>query len=215
MSELDSKLRTGGDSPIGGWYVMNVIKSDEQHLIIFPDGYVMGELNAQMEKALEAVANQQLRFEVFAPIRAICETISRTTKEKDAVVRVNINVYGSRKLASKVGNELSTLKVYLQKPDYLGSGITYDNPHILRLPNMEASLNERIDQVGNEKKPEAEKPESFKKTISDVYSSLRRGHGLVGLEGDERLKTTLLQSVYRFNLVPEECSSVSMLLPKT
>ncbi|KAF2261163.1 hypothetical protein CC78DRAFT_471061 [Lojkania enalia] len=154
----------------------------------------MGEANSQLEKALENLSHTPIDFEVLAPVKPVRETISRAFKEKDAIVRVNVNVYGSAVHAGQIGRELSQCKLYLQKPDHMRKGYTYDNPHILKFPNFQSSSNDSIVQfeVGVGKKSEGNKVEIFKRTISEVYSSLTRGRKLVGLEGDERLKTPLL-----------------------
>ncbi|KAF2658988.1 hypothetical protein K491DRAFT_224216 [Lophiostoma macrostomum CBS 122681] len=193
MSELDTKFSAGGECPIEGHYGMNVTKSDDTFNVTFPDGVIMGEMNTQFDKAMENLTDQQLVFEVLVPIRAIRETIGRVTKEKDAIARVSINVYGTRKIAEQVGREFSNHKIWLQRPDYVRPGIAYDNPHVLKLPQFQLPTNDTDTPVTVEqKKPEIEKIDTFKQTIADVYSSLKRGHRLVGIEGDGRLKTPLL-----------------------
>jgi SNF2 family DNA or RNA helicase len=194
MSELDTKLSTGGGFPVEGHYEMKVTKSDETFNVTFLDDVILGELNTQLEKAMEELTEQHIVYEVLAPIRAIRETIGRVTKEKDAVARVNINVYAPRKISQQVGREFSNHKIWLQRPDYVRPGTTYDNPHVLKLPQFQLPPTETATAsvIVEQKEPEMEKAESFKKTISDVYSSLKRGHALVGLEGDGRLKTPLL-----------------------
>ncbi|ORY16159.1 SNF2 family N-terminal domain-domain-containing protein [Clohesyomyces aquaticus] len=194
MAELDAKLSTGGGHPAEGYHSMKVTRSDTQLFVVFPDGFSMGELNAQLEKALDRIFGQvDIDFEVLTHIRSVRETIGRATKEKDAIVRVNINLYGPRNQAKQVGVHLSQNKVYLQRPDFLRSGCVYDNPHVLKLPQFQPSEQACIVPVGTERDPAADKAEVFKKTISQVYSSLKRGQRLVGLEGDDRLRTSLLQ----------------------
>ncbi|KAF2474164.1 uncharacterized protein BDR25DRAFT_280932 [Lindgomyces ingoldianus] len=193
MAELDAKLGTGGGYPAEGYHSMRIVKSGAQILVSFPDNFVMGEVNTQLEKALDEIIGQPLiEFEVLTHIRSARETISRATKEKDAIVRVNINVYGPRNAAPQIGSSLSQHKVYLQKPDFLRKGSTYDNPHVLKLPDFHLPSQECIMPVGIEKKSEADKADIFKKKILEVYSSLKRGQRLVGLEGDDRMKTPLL-----------------------
>jgi SWI/SNF-related matrix-associated actin-dependent regulator of chromatin subfamily A3 len=125
-------------------------------------------------------------------VKAIRETISRATKEKEAIVRVQISVYGPRVTARAIGKQLSEQKIYLQRPDYVRGGADYDNPHVLKLadhqfpatePFIDAEKN-LVEQEGN--------IDTLKKTVTEVYSSLTRNHNLVGLEGDERLQTQLL-----------------------
>jgi SWI/SNF-related matrix-associated actin-dependent regulator of chromatin subfamily A3 len=194
MAELDKRLSVVPASPIQGHTLMQVVKPDAQFLIAFDDGAILGEVNASLEQVLNDIVEQQylLHFEVFAPVRAIRETISRATKEKDAVVRVQINIYGPRKIAHEIGRELSKAKLYLQRPDYVREGIDYDNPHMLKLEGDQDQL--PVTSI-NEQEIVAEKTtdDIMKETIADVFSSLTRDKNLQGLEGDERLKTRLLE----------------------
>ena len=196
MLDLDAKLKAIIEDP----HRMGIQKVDEanpspnppQFFVVFSDGTVMGQLNLQVEKALAAVQKHHIDVDVYAPIKLIRETIDKTAKEKDAIVRVNINLYGDRNHASAVGRGLSMHKAYLQRPDQLRKDVVYDNPHILRLPNFEASYKDHAIDLGEAEQPGGNKIETLKKTISNVYSSLTRGQKLVGLEGDGRLKTPLL-----------------------
>jgi SWI/SNF-related matrix-associated actin-dependent regulator of chromatin subfamily A3 len=162
---------------------------------------VLGEANASLEQALNNISEQQyvLDFEVFAPVRAIRETISRATKEKDAIVRVQITIYGPRKSAQSIGRDLSQLKIYLQRPDYIRNGADYDNPHVLKLVDQHHSLPDVIMHKEDQSSEKAT-DNTLKKAIADVYSSLTRDKNLQGFEGDERLKTPLLPYVINMTL---------------
>jgi len=192
MLDLESKLRNIDEAS----HRMSILKSNEQFLVVFFDGVEMGQLNAQLEKAFDSILQQQqhIDFEVLAPTRQIRETIGKTTKEKDAIVRVNINIYGSRDCAQQVGQQLSKHKIYLQRPDDVRNGVVYDNPHELKLklPNFQLPYNDCVTNSNVEVQTVSDKAEAFKKTISNVYSSLTRGQKLIGLDGDGRLKTQLL-----------------------
>lgn len=196
MSKVDTKLGTGGGHPVPGHYQMVINHREDRYLVIFNDGTPLGEVNAQLEAALSGIAEQQYRvdLEVFAPIRPIRETISRAVKEKEAVVRVNINLYGPRSAAKDIGLELSTQKIYLQRPDYVKPGLAYDNPHFLKLGGIQPSFQGQDVELRDEKLPESEveKAEAFQNTINNIYSSLTRGQNLAGIEGDDRIKTKLL-----------------------
>ena len=196
MYTVDTKLGTGGGYPVPGHYQMVINQDDGQCIVAFLDGTPLGEVNAQLEAALFGIAEQRhhIDLEVFAPIRPIRETISRATRDKDAVVRVNINVYGSRSIARDIGLELSAQKIYLQRPDYIKNGLTYDNPHVLKLGNFHQPFVDQTIEAREEKQPESEveKAEAFQKTINTIYSSLTQGQSLGGIEGDNRLKTQLL-----------------------
>jgi SWI/SNF-related matrix-associated actin-dependent regulator of chromatin subfamily A3 len=197
MSDVYTKLSSGGGYPVPGHYQMSIIKSDQQFLVTFLDETHLGEVNFQLEKALTGIAEQQhnIDLEVFAPIQPIQETIGRAKKKGDAIVRVNVNVYGARTAARAIGQEFSSHKIYLQRPDYIRPTISYDNPHVLKLRNFQPSIGNYTTDARDGKQPENEfqKAEAFKKTISTIYSSLTRNQSLVGIEGDERLKTKLLE----------------------
>ncbi|KAF1974534.1 hypothetical protein BU23DRAFT_567350 [Bimuria novae-zelandiae CBS 107.79] len=195
MAVVDSKLGIGGH-PIPGHYRMVVNKCDGRYVVAFLDGVPLGEANTQLETALSGIAEQghHVTLEVFAPIRPIREQISRATKEKEAVVRVSINIYGPRSVGREIGLELSAQKIYLQRPDYIKPGLAYDNPHLLKLGNYRQSFHDQNVETREEKQPESEteKAEAFQKTLNTIYSSLTRGETLAGIEGDSRLKTQLL-----------------------
>ncbi|KAK7190159.1 SNF2 family domain-containing protein [Paraphaeosphaeria sporulosa] len=196
MSVVDSKLASGDGQPIPGHFQMLITKAEDRYLVGFPDGTLLGEANALLEEALESIEKQRHRvdLEAFAPIRPIRETIYRATKEKEAVVRVNINIYGPSSVTQEIGSILSSKKIYLQRPDYIKPGMSYENPHVLKLGNFQHSFHSQEVDLRTEQQPESEvaKAEAFQKTIDTIYSSLTRGQTLAGLEGDDRLKTQLL-----------------------
>ncbi|RYN15849.1 hypothetical protein AA0115_g12742 [Alternaria tenuissima] len=193
MIELNKKLTRIAPSPLHGHAQMVIIRPEAQFLVAFSDGAVVGEVNAQLDKALTSIAEQgyELELEVFAPMRAIQDTIGRATREKEAVIRVQVNVYGPPAAANEIGRELSQHKLYLQRPAYVKDGARYSNPHMLTLPEFENSMTATRPSL---EETVSEKPslQTFKHTIRDVYSSLTRDRDLSGLEGDERLHTTLL-----------------------
>jgi SWI/SNF-related matrix-associated actin-dependent regulator of chromatin subfamily A3 len=193
MSELDRRMGTSAASPIQGHTLLKVTKPEAHYLITFDDGSILGEANASLELALTNIAEQgySLDFDVFCPTRSIRETISRATKEKDAIVRVQISVYGPRTIARAIGKELSQHKIYFQRPDYVRDGVDYDNPHVLKLLDHRQSLPNAV-IVAEDKTTEKAVDDTLKSTITGIYASLSRDKNLRGLEGDERLKTTLL-----------------------
>ena len=162
-------------------------------VLYFLNGTEFGVLNTHASKALEnLVQKSSLQFEAIGSIQTIRETIGRVTKATDAVVRVNINVYGPRESCQEVGRHLSSQKLYLQRPDKLRIGSTYENPHFLSFSDMQISSYENQLDVGINRAPKLDDAEKFRETISNVYSSLTRGAKLRKIEGDRRLKRTLL-----------------------
>lgn len=193
MLDLDNKLNAVAGGPIAGHAQMNLVRSETQYRVTFPDGSVLGEMNIQLEEALNSILEQQysLEFEVLTPTKAIRETIDKAEKEKDAIARVQINVYGTEKASLSVGQEFSRRKIYLQRPDYVRSGVLYDNPQVLKLEHFEVAKTIHAPEVVE---PSIEKTtsQSVKETIMNIYSALTRGQHLTALEGDRRLQTPLL-----------------------
>jgi SWI/SNF-related matrix-associated actin-dependent regulator of chromatin subfamily A3 len=76
MADLDKRLSSAPLSPIQGHALLTVKEIDAQYRITFDDGYVLGEVNASLEKALSNITEQQyeLEFEVFAPVRGMKPT---------------------------------------------------------------------------------------------------------------------------------------------
>lgn len=198
MLDLDNKLNLVAGSPVAGHAQLNLVRLETQYHVTFPDGSVLGEMNIQLEEALNSVLEQQhtLDFEVFAPVTAIRETIAKATKEKDAIGRVQINVYGTQAASVSVGQELSERKIYLQRPEYVRHGVLYENPHVLKLGSFQGPENiSSSDVVEPHIGRQADKVTGVKEVISGVYSSLTRNEHLVALEGDRRLHTPLLSCV--------------------
>jgi len=193
MAELHRNLNNIASSPVTGHARMIVIKPDAQFVVAFPEGYVVGDVNAKLDGALTSIAEQgyEIDLEVFAPTVVIQETIGRATKDKEAVVRVQMNVYGPSTAAWDIGKELSQQKIYLQRPVYIRDGYRYQNPHILTLPGFHGSTPE-IPTMTEEPLPDKVGLQTLRSTLQNVYSSLTRDRNLHGLEGDERLNTDLL-----------------------
>lgn len=169
------------------------MKLETGYSIVFDDETVIGTVNAQLDKALKNIEEQQysLEFDVFAPIDLLKDTIGRASKGKEAIVRVQITIYGPPSAAHGVGKELCSHKLYLQRADYVKEGTVYENPHVLKLASFQEEP-KQITIVSEEIQPEKPTAQVLKSTITDVFSSLTRSHDLRGVEADECLTTPLL-----------------------
>ncbi|KAL4885939.1 SNF2 family N-terminal domain-containing protein [Aspergillus karnatakaensis] len=162
----------------------------------FPDGKDMGYLSERMTKTLPALINlPQFQLEAFVHPSTIIESIRRAGKASDAKIRVHINVYGLEATADQVGKELSDQGLFLQAPEVCPPGMRYDNPHILKLEDMdetdteEEEEAEEVEVEQEEEPPEADK--NFDETIAEVFSNLRRQNGLSRVGGYENLEHAL------------------------
>jgi SWI/SNF-related matrix-associated actin-dependent regulator of chromatin subfamily A3 len=193
MLEVDAKLKASTGSLVNDCCTFNIGKSSEQLVLRFQDGTEFGHLNTHTSKALNELFDQpEIEFEAFGATRTILEAIGRSTKATDAVVRVNINVYGSKEAGKDVGRHLSENKVYLQRPDLQRPGSLYDNPHFLKFPDMQSSSFEYQTETAPGRVLTSNDSENFRKVVSNVYASLTRGAKLNRVEGDDRVKTPLL-----------------------
>jgi SWI/SNF-related matrix-associated actin-dependent regulator of chromatin subfamily A3 len=193
MLEIDTKLKENLELRSEDSCTFSIRESSSEIELYFPNGTNFGVLNTHASNALESLVQQSsLQFEAIASIQSIRETIGRVTKATDAVVRVNINIYGPRESCQEVGRHLSSQKLYLQRPDKLRTGLTYENPHFLSFADMQISSYENQFDVGGNRAPKLDDGQKFRETISNVYSSLTRGAKLSKIEGDRRLKRTLL-----------------------
>ena len=193
MLEVDAKLNVGNESQAAGHYAFKIKKSSTQLFLVFPDGTEFGHLNTHISKALEGIFERpSIQFEALAHIITLRETISRATKASDAVARVNINVYGTKEASKDVGRHLSSNKVYLQRPDQQRPSSIYDNPHVLKLPEMQISNVDYLAEGTSDSVSRPDNVEHFRKAVSGVYASLKRSSRLKRLVGDNRLRTPLL-----------------------
>lgn len=194
MSELDSKLRSASEYSSGDRHEMILRKPDDRYIVIFPDNeVVMGELSLMWERAFDSIEVLGPIYECLAPIRDIRDTIAKTTEAKEAITRLDINIYSNRGNAHQIGRELSSQKVYLQRPYSYRPRVAYDNPHFLKLKTIlpvSEPCNPHVCYEAMEQ--EKDKVDVIKETVVGILSSLRRGEGLVALEGDRRLTTELL-----------------------
>lgn len=193
MLEIDEKLKETFELQSEDSCSFSIRKSSAEIVLYFLNGTEFGVLNTHASIALESLLQQSsLQFEAIASIQTIRETIGRVSKATNAVVRVNINIYGPRESCQEVGRHLSGQKIYLQRPDKLRVGSTYQNPHVLSFADMQISSHENQFDVWSNKATGLHDAEKFKETVSNVYSSLTRGANLSKIKGDRRLKRTLL-----------------------
>ncbi|KAK5653816.1 hypothetical protein OQA88_7974 [Cercophora sp. LCS_1] len=161
-----------------------------------PDDTAFGILRNDLTEALDVLLNQRppFKLEAVAPTIRLREQIGLSSKPNEAIVQVNINIYGPRERAKEVGDRLSDKRQWLQKPDFYNKKYPYDNPHVLHFPELEGHMiEEEIRQdVSARAKPRADE-ERVKKLVAQVEGALSRAADLETMAGDQGLKTTLLK----------------------
>lgn len=196
MSAIQAKLVTNDRLQTAEDYTFLVKEGQEHTLLTFDDDTELGTLSLHLAKTIRSIAGSiRIQCDALANTQSLHDIIGRAAKAGDAILRVNINVYGPRKDSEDVGQQLSKSKIYLQRPDKQRPEMLYENPHVLDLGE---TYNLGADNVpfdrGDGVRPTSDAA-GFRNTVSEVYASLKRGTHLRRLEGNGRLKTSLLPCV--------------------
>jgi SWI/SNF-related matrix-associated actin-dependent regulator of chromatin subfamily A3 len=136
------------------------------------------------------------------------EPRGRTSKLKDdighaynsatSVIKVDIDVYGPRSLASAVGDDLSDGKLWLQRPRHEQDDKSYENPHVftikiggVRLDPVQIVQQRR--QADFAKREQRE--DQLKKMVDEVYKRVNESRNLEMVEDVEGVSRDLLRCV--------------------
>ncbi|KAK3395026.1 SNF2 family N-terminal domain-containing protein [Podospora didyma] len=169
-------------------------------LLSLPDGSEFGYLRPAMTKALVPLLEKgpAIEVEAVAVTSHLCQQISHATKPEEALVQVNINIYGPQNCDKEIGDMLSDQKLWLQRPDHMRAKVIYKNPHALSFPEIEGYLQEEqvAKEVAAASKPRAEE-ERLKILVKSVENALSRASELDNETGDQRLTTELLKHQQR------------------
>ncbi|KAI0127862.1 SNF2 family N-terminal domain-containing protein [Xylariales sp. AK1849] len=193
MSVLDAKLKpTHGLTLTQRFH----LKDKTDHILLsFLDETEFGYLRANMTKGLgEMLAVPALYFEAVVGTDALRETIGRAQKPSEALVRVNINIYGLLSEADTVGSQLSFHKLWLQKPDNAIRDVTYKNPQVLEFEGIDSSMLEKPSELLERGRPKPRTEEHhLRQTVTEVYNASKRQDGLVQITVSGRFKTIMLR----------------------
>ncbi|KAK6084656.1 DNA repair and recombination protein rad5c [Seiridium cupressi] len=163
-------------------------------MLSFADGTEFGFLRTNMTKGLsELLTSSTLCFEAIVGTNALRETIGRAAKPAEALVRVNINIYGPPDEADVAGQHLSEHKLWLQKPDHIIRDVDYKNPHVLEFEGFDLDQVEKPMEMLERGRPKPRTEEDhLLQTVTQVYSSTRRQEGLLQIAASGRFKTRML-----------------------
>ncbi|KAM0280238.1 hypothetical protein ACHAQH_004196 [Verticillium albo-atrum] len=138
LTAITKKLKQTSNGPSGSSSASSkqrtfIVTEQPDHILLsFPDGTPFGYLRSHMKNALAKLLDRKnLSFEAVAEAKALQDTVTKARKTSGAVARVDLYVYGSRRLAPVVGERLSKWKLWLQRPEAVRRGAAYENPHFL------------------------------------------------------------------------------------
>ncbi|KAL6886290.1 SNF2 family N-terminal domain-containing protein [Trichoderma longibrachiatum] len=175
------------------------IKSEDAHVVLrFHDGdEQFGYLRTAVAATLSPLlAKPHLEFEPVALTSELLRIIGHASKPADAIVKVDINVYGPSSAGTEVGDALSDGKLWLQKPGHVRAGLAYDNPHFLRIETNGARPQpaEPVRQLtSNGATSRRNREERLRKMVEEVYSSLNRNRQYDAADAGDRVSQKLLR----------------------
>ncbi|EXJ70483.1 uncharacterized protein A1O5_06552 [Cladophialophora psammophila CBS 110553] len=188
MREVSQCLR-GNVPQTRTHFILDVVFDNDSLYICIPDGMRIANLNCYLTESLvEHVKSQHIRLEALVHRRMIFEDIGAAKKAKDALTTININVYGTEESQSSIGHDFSVKKIWLQRPDWVSPHSIYDNPHVLKLNNIQQQSEPEIPSQTEQ----SSRTSGFRDSVEQMYSMLTRDSHLKGVAGDERLRTPLL-----------------------
>ncbi|KAH6988464.1 SNF2 family N-terminal domain-containing protein [Ilyonectria destructans] len=193
MANLLSQLNPSEESPKSGIQTFSLEPQPDHILLLLPNGTAFGHLRDKLTKALTPLLRwDSLQFEAVILSQGVRGKISKIDKSGEAIVQVDINIYGPSDQAIKVGDILTEDKLWFQRPDYYKSQFPYENPHVIRFPELEGSM--QFEEPGNEIRTSTSRTEvNVLQIVSEINTSTHRADGLERVTGDRRLLTPLLE----------------------
>ncbi|ETS04710.1 hypothetical protein M419DRAFT_73008 [Trichoderma reesei RUT C-30] len=194
MQAVHAKLK---DSEVA--YERFSIERLDNHVVLrFPGtDKEFGYLRSAEAKVLSLLLDKPyLEFEPRATTSELLDIVARASKAADAIIQVEIYVYGPQRAATEVGDTLSDGKLWLQKPNYVRNGTVYDNPHFLqlRIGGVEPQLIQPLNHsAGDGLISRRNREERLRKMVEEVYRSLDRSRHLEAVAGGDGVTQKLLK----------------------
>ncbi|KAK1467422.1 SNF2 family domain-containing protein [Colletotrichum melonis] len=199
MGVIDTKLRESSRASAPGRiaYQRFTLSDSQEHICLSfkDDNTEFGYLRSGPGKALARLLtpDSRVEFEPIAPTNALRETIGRAKKPVEAMVKVDINVYGPRAMAKVVGDKLTEGKLWLQKSDHARRELCYENPHVLKIQGSEMMPENFIKDVNSGQSTGRQRREQkLERMMIEVYDSIENKREFNRELGDKRLKNDLL-----------------------
>ncbi|KAM0421486.1 hypothetical protein ACHAPT_010659 [Fusarium lateritium] len=195
MPTVDKRLKTCGSR-----YQRFILKEQKDHrehaFLCFSDDLAFGHLRSGIGKVLLSLMLQSnVEFEPIGETGNLRDIIKKANKPGDAIVKVSIDVYGPRRLSSRVGKTLSDAKFWLQRSDTKREGVVYDNPHFLRIKIRGSEVESRPSiqpVVSSAAARKQTREEQLRKMVEEVYKTVGSSRDVDRAEGGSRVTRQLL-----------------------
>ncbi|KAL7933036.1 SNF2 family N-terminal domain-containing protein [Trichoderma chlorosporum] len=175
------------------------LKSQDGHVVLsFCDSEEdFGQVRSAVSTTLAALLKESaVEFEPIVPTSYLMDRIGRANKPAEAIVKVDINIFGPKSAGTQVGNKLSSGKLWLQKPIHMRPGIVYDNPHFLQLKTNGVQLPSRQPRnqvISDGSSSRKKREERFRKLLEEVNKSLDRTRHHEAVDAGDRVAQKLLR----------------------
>lgn len=167
---------------------------DKYYALQGPNGIDFAVLDVNTTGALDSLKEvESLRFQAVTQ-----GTAEDSSAAKAKAVVVSINIYGISQYSKKVGSKLGRGKHFLQHPDVIDDGISYDNPHYFKAPGMTVDLNSFIEsrhRVKFSKEAISSEVERILDSLVDVVNSEN------DVQNTDVIRTSLLRRDSSLDLV--------------
>lgn len=147
---------------------------------------------------MRVIKNPAVELEPIAPVSNLRDTIGRANKATEAMVKVDINIYGSKSIAAATGELLSKDKLWLQEPDHARQGVRFDNPHFfpIKINGVQMETIQPVNQTVKDGASRAKlRNDQLRKMVEEIYKSVDNTRGLDRVEGGHRVASSLLRLV--------------------
>ncbi|RSL95209.1 hypothetical protein CEP52_012191 [Fusarium oligoseptatum] len=197
MPAVNERLK----GPSQSRYQRFTLKEQKDHrehafLLFSDDELTFGHLRSGTGKALLPLMQlPNVKFEPVGETAKLLDVIDKANKPGDAIVKVNIDVYGPRSSSSTVGRDLSQAKLWLQKSDTMAEGYEYDNPHFLRIDidrSEDVPVQPVQQVVSNSATRKQTREEQLRKMVEEVYKTVGSNRDVDRVEGGDRVTRELL-----------------------
>ncbi|KAF4951751.1 hypothetical protein FSARC_12822 [Fusarium sarcochroum] len=192
MSSIDERLSAVGSA----YQYFTPTEYQKQVMLCFPDDNKhFGHLRSAVAQILlPLISHQRVDLEPLALKADLREIIQRASKSADAMVKVDINIYGPRLDSTMVGDALSNGNLWLQRSSHGRTDTIYDNPHFLTISvdDSHTQMLQNMDPVSNNGAPKKKtREDQLRKMVEEVYKTVDNTRDLELVEGGDRVTQAL------------------------
>jgi SWI/SNF-related matrix-associated actin-dependent regulator of chromatin subfamily A3 len=169
---------------------LDLVQKVDYILLDLPSSTSLGFLSDKYFAALKSLLQwESVILQGVAFRNSLLQKIATIDKARNAVVQIDINVYGPPHMANKVGLHLSEHRIWLQRPDNSNTQFQYRNPQKIEFPELEIAEEPQENLSATE--DDQLMTNQISELVQEIQNDTRRAARLDRVAGDH-LKTPLL-----------------------